>query len=144
MVNRHHLADRDQRQRIEPAELGAEMDGVARDVLRQAPRPHGGQAAGAIDQWGKQQEADAAADQHHLEHVELMQRLAAGDRDHQHQGEPAGHPQRGHRFGGGAFHRRRKFESGQAGMFDVGCLCNAQICRGSTARGLNFAVGSWT
>ena len=45
--DRHHLADRDQRQRIEPAELRAEMDRVARNVQRQTLRLHHGKAAGA-------------------------------------------------------------------------------------------------
>ncbi len=83
------------------------MDRVARDMLRQALRPDHGQTAGAMDQRVEKREACRGADQRQLEHVELAHCLTAGNGDDQHQGEPAGHPQRGHRFGGGAIHRPR-------------------------------------
>jgi hypothetical protein len=53
----HHLADRDQRQREEPAELRNIVHQIAPDVLRQARRPEHFEAAGPIDERRKQQES---------------------------------------------------------------------------------------
>ena len=134
--DRHHLADRDQRQRKEPAELRAEMDGVARDVLRQALRLHDGQnRRRARSAEYSRQESDARADQHQLEHVELAHRLAAGDRDRSASGRASRPSTARPSVWRECDPSKMEFENGQAGMFDLACLCNGQICRGSTARG---------
>jgi hypothetical protein len=95
---RHHLCERNQRQRIEPAELGGIVQQAAAGMHTQPGRAQRRKAAGEADQGIQHHEPERRSDFHDLEDVEFACRLAAGDGDHQHQAEPARHPQRGPRF----------------------------------------------
>ena len=94
-LDRDQLAERDQRQRVEPGKLSDIMGDVAADMLQRAPCAHRGQAAAEIDQRQQHEEADHRAHFQDLEDVELGGRGAAGDRHRQKRGDRPGHPRRG-------------------------------------------------
>ncbi len=96
-----------------------------------------------MDEGSKHHEAKHRADFHDLENVELAGRLAAADGDHQHQAEPAGHPQRSPGFGRRSIHWNRQDRSipmreakrqCRPGIPEQGAVCNGQICRRYDAR----------
>ena len=90
--DRDHLAQRNQRQREEPADLRGIVNEVAPDMLQRPRRSHRREPALAADQGIQDQQADHRARLHDLKHVQFAQRFAAGDRHDQHQGKPARHP----------------------------------------------------
>ena len=109
---------------------------------------HGAKAAVGADQRIQHQEAEDRAHLHELEHVHLAHRLAAGHRDDQHQGEPAGHPQRGQGFGRGAVHvreqNREDYGAGRyrrAGSDLQRANMPTQRCTGPRVAASKFAVG---
>ncbi len=88
-LDRHHLGDRNQREREEPAELCGIVNEIAPDMLQRPRRLHRREAAVGADQRIQNEEAEDRAHLHDLKHVQLVRRFAARDRHDQHQGQPA-------------------------------------------------------
>jgi hypothetical protein len=104
--DRHHLTERNQGERVEPADLRPVVNKVASDMLQRPRRLHGSETAIDVDQRVEHEEGDARAQLHDLEHVQFARGLASRHHQDQHQSKPARHPYCGPWFGRCSVHRR--------------------------------------
>ena len=147
--DRHHLAQRNQRQREEPAELRGIVNEIAPDMLQRPRRLHRRESAVEADQRVQHEEAEDRAHLHDLKHVQFARGLAAGDRHDQHQAQASppstARPLVWKVFGPSAGvpgMPRRAEGVGRAGRYRrPRRICNAQICRCSDAPS-QFRCGS--